>query len=159
MLSLPEPLRLRAAAAGDQPFLDALYLGTRDDLAALPVDPAFLGQLIQMQQQAQVQGLRHMYPQAAYFIVERDGVAIGRLVLDTAGAHVHLLDLSLMPGARGQGCGGAVLRALQALAAARGLPLALRVGLANPAARRLYLQLGFASIGADAVQETMEWRA
>jgi GNAT superfamily N-acetyltransferase len=158
LLSLPEPLRLRAAANADQPFLDALYAGTRDDLASMPVEPALLDQLIKMQQQAQAQGLRHMYPHAAYFIVERDGVAIGRMVLDCADTQLRLLDLSLMPAARGQGSGGAILRALQALAAARGQPLALSVSLANPAARRLYALLGFVSTGADSVQESMEWR-
>lgn len=159
MLSLPAPLRLRAADDGDQAFLDALYRSTRDDLATMPVAPAMLVQLMTMQQQAQAQGLRHLYPDAAYYLLEHDGVAIGRLVLDTAPERIHLLDLSLMPAARGQGSASAVLRALQALAAGRGQPLALSVSRSNPGARRLYARLGFASTGIDAVQESMQWQA
>lgn len=159
MLPLPAPLRLRAADGADQPFLDALYPSTREDLAAMPVEPAFLAQLMKMQQQAQAQGLRTMYPRAAYFVLEREGVAIGRLVLDHQDGPLRVLDLSLIPPARGQGSASAVLRALQALAAGRGQPLSLSVSVANPAARRLYRRLGFASTGIDGPQESMQWQA
>lgn len=159
MLSLPAPLRLRAADGADQPFLDALYRSTRDDLASMPVAPAMLGQLMAMQQQAQAQGLRHLHPDAAYFVLEREGAAIGRLVLDAAGERVHVLDLALLPAARGQGSASALLRALQALAAGRSQPLSLSVSLSNLGARRLYARLGFTGTGDDGVQESMRWQA
>lgn len=158
VLSLPAPWRLRAPSAADQPFLDALYRASRSDLASMPVDPAFLDQLIKLQQHAQTSGLRHTYPQAAYYIIEDNAAPIGRLVIDTAAEHAHLLDLALMPAARGQGCGGAVLRALQASAAERKHALWLSVSVSNPAARRLYARLGFVSTASDGVQESMAWR-
>ena len=159
MLSLPQPFRLRAIDAADHDFIDTLYRSTRDDLAAMPVDPTFLAQLICMQQHAQVQGMRSAFPQAEYSLLVREGAAVGRLVLDTASDKVHLVELTLSPGARNQGAGSAVLGALQSMAALRGVPLSLSVGLANVAARRLYARLGFVVTGADAVQESMRWLA
>jgi ribosomal protein S18 acetylase RimI-like enzyme len=159
MLSLPPPFSLRAIGAADQAFIDALYRSTRDDLSAMAVDASFLAQLIRMQQQAQAQGMRSTFPQAQYFLLEREGEAIGRLVFDAAGGHVHLVDLAICPAARSQGGGSAVLRALQALAAQRGQPLLLSVALGNPAARRLYARLGFIATDADALQERLQWQA
>ena len=159
MVSLPQPFRLRAIVAADQDFIDALYRSTRDDLASMPVDPAFLAQLMRMQQHAQAQGMRSAFPQAQYFLLERDGAAVGRLVLDTASDKVHLVELALCTATRNRGAGSVVLGALQAMAAQRGVPLSLRVSLANVAARRLYARFGFVVTGADAVQESMQWLA
>ncbi len=157
MLALPPPFRVRDVAAHDQSFIDALYRSTRDDLAAIASDDAFLSQLIRFQQHAQVQGMRSTFPHARHYLLERDAVAIGRLVLDTAGAKVHLVDLALCPAARGLGAGSTVLRALQGWAAQRRQPLTLSVALSNPAARRLYARLGFRVTSADAMHERMEW--
>lgn len=159
MVPLPQPLRLRASTAADQPFLDALYRSTRDDLAAMPVDESFRAQLVSMQQQAQVQGLRRTFPQAQYFLLEREAEAIGRLVVDAAGNHMHLVELAIAPAARRAGAGSAVLRALQTLAAQRDQALTLSVGMANPLARRLYARLGFVVTAVDALQEQMRWQA
>jgi len=159
VLPLPPPFRLRAIAAEDQPFIDALYRSTRDDLAAMASDESFLAQLIRMQQHAQMQGMRSAFPRARYCLLERDGVAVGRMVLDTAGGQLHLVELAISPAQRGLGAGGTVLRALQGLAAQRRQPLTLSVGLGNPGARRLYARLGFRVTGADSVQEHMQWLA
>ena len=159
MLSLPAPFRLRAIDAADQHFIDALYRSTRDDLAAMALDETFLAQLIRMQQQVHEHGMRNGFPQSKYFLLERDGVAAGRLVVDTSGGTVHLVELVLCPLARNLGAGTVVLGMLQAMATQRDVPLTLNVGLANPAARRLYARLGFVVTGADAVQESMRWPA
>ena len=157
MFSLPQPFRLRSIDASDQDFIDALYRSTRDDLAVMAVDETFLAQLIRMQQHTQAQGMRSAFPQAQYFLLERGGAAIGRLVVDTHGDRVHLVELTLCPAARNQGAGSVVLGTLQAMAAQRSVPLTLSVVLANLAARRLYTRLGFVVIGAGAVQESMQW--
>lgn len=159
MLPLPPPFCLRAIVAEDQAFIDTLYRSTRDDLAAMALDETILTKLIHMQQQAQVQGMRNAFPHARYSLLERGGVAVGRLVLDTHGDQVHLVELAICRSERGQGIGSTVLRALQGLAAQRRQPLKLSVGLANPAARSLYARLGFRVTGADAVQERMQWLA
>ena len=159
MFSLPQPFRLRSIDAADQDFIDALYCSTRDDLVAMAVDETFLAQLIRMQQHTHAQGMRSAFPQSQYFLLERNGAAIGRLVVDTHGDRVHLVELALCPASRNQGAGSVVLGTLQAMAAQRDVPLTLNVGLANLAARRLYTKLGFVGIGADAVQESMQWSA
>ena len=158
-LSLPPPFFLRAIGEQDQAFLDALYRSTREDLAQMPADPAFVAELIGMQQHMQTQGLRSSFPQAQYGIVERDGQAIGRLVYEAAPGRLHLADLALLADARGQGAGSVVLRALQACAAQRGVPLSLSVSHANPGAVRLYARLGFVVSDSNAMQQSMAWRA
>lgn len=159
MLSLPLPFCLRAIGAADQDFIDTLYRSTRDDLTAMAVDQTVLTQLIRMQQHAQVQGLRSAFPQAQHFLIERDGDAVGRLVVNILGGQVHLVDLAICPAARNLGAGSVVLHALQTLAGQRGEPLTLSISLANPAARRLYARLGFVVTGANALQERMQWLA
>lgn len=159
MFTLPAPLLLRAAVDDDRAFLSELYASTRDDLAAMTADPAFLAQLIAMQQQMQSQGYRVAFPQAAYAIVERGGQPVGRVVTDTGKDRLHLVDLAFLPAARGQGNGSAVLRALQAAAAARGVALTLSVSHANDGAARLYAGLGFATVASDQLQQRMRWTA
>lgn len=158
MLVLLPPLRLRAIAAGDQAFIDALYRSTRDDLAAMEIEESFLAQLIRLQQEAQAQGVRRTFPQAQYFLLERDGEPVGRLVIEATAERVHLVDLALAPAFRNLGAGSAVLRALQSLAEQRGQPATLSVTLANSAARRLYGRLGFVVTDSDPLQERMRWQ-
>ncbi|MDM5179576.1 GNAT family N-acetyltransferase [Massilia sp. DJPM01] len=159
VLTLPAPLALRAIGEPDHAFLSALYAGTRDDLALMAAEPAFVAQLIAMQQHVQSQGFRHAFPQAEHAIVECGGQPLGRLVTDTDRERVHLVDLALLPAARARGHGSAVLRALQAWAAGQGLPLRLSVSHANAAAARLYARLGFCIVASDALQQRMQWQA
>lgn len=159
MITLPAPLDLRAVRAGDHAFLSELYASTRADLAAMAAEPAFVAQLIAMQQQMQIQGLRVAFPQAEQAIVEREGRAIGRLVTEAGAGSLHLADLALLPDARAQGNGSVILRALQHWAGARGLALTLSVSHANDAAARLYARLGFATVASDQLQQRMRWSA
>lgn len=159
MFTLPAPLLLRAIGDADHAFLSELYASTRDDLAGMPAAPAFVAQLIAMQQQMQGQGYRIAFPEAGYAIVERSGQPIGRLVTDAGRDRLHLVDLALLPHARAQGHGSAILRALQSAAAARGLALTLSVLHANQGAARLYARLGFETVDSDQVQLRMRWSA
>ncbi len=159
MIALASPLSLRACDTSDDVFLAALYRSTRDDLAPLAADEAMLAQLLALQHQAQVQGTRAMFPQAEHFLIARDGVPIGRLVLDRNDERIHLVDMALMPSARGHGTGGAILRMLQQLAGDSALSLTLRVNVANTGARQLYRRHGFATHESNAVQESLHWRA
>lgn len=159
MFTLPAPFHARPVGDADHAFLSDLYASTRDDLAAMAADPAFVAQLIAMQQQMQVQGYRVAFPQAEYLIVERDGQPIGRLVSETSAERLHVVDLAFVPHARAQGNGSTVLRALQAAAAASGLPLTLSVTHANAGAARLYARLGFETVASDQVQQRMRWSA
>ncbi len=147
-------LELRAISEQDQAFLQILYATTRDDLRQLPGSAA----LINMQYDLQTRGFRQQFPDAMHAILERQGVAVGRIIVNFAATEIRLVDISFLPQARRQGFGRAVLQALQHSAKVRNLPLALRVSRGNPHAKRLYLALGFQVCADDSVAEQMIWR-
>ena len=153
--ALLQPLRARASGAGDSAFLARLYASTRPDLASQTADPAFVAGLIAMQQRFQAAGYRADFPGACYLLLERDGAPCGRIVVDAGAQALRLVDIALLPAARGHGVGSHVLRALQQCAEVTGLPLRLAVHRSNPRARRLYLALGFQSSSCNEVSEQM----
>jgi len=159
VFALPAPFTLRDIGADDQAFLDALYRSTRDDLAGIAAEPAVLAALIGHQQRMQSAGYRSMFPDAAYFVVERAGAPIGRLVVQAGPQHLHLIDIAIAAQARRQGAGRALVSALQAWAQARRLPVILNVAHSKPGAARLYADLGFVTTAQDALQQSMRWPA
>jgi ribosomal protein S18 acetylase RimI-like enzyme len=152
-----DPLGVRAPAEDDADFLAHLYASTRMDLDSATADPAFVASLLGMAQRLQGADYRRRFPGADYLLIERGGVACGRVVLDAAPAALRLVDIALLPAARGQGLGRHILRALQRCAAGAGLPLTLSVHHANPGARRLYESLGFRSTASDEGTMQMMW--
>jgi ribosomal protein S18 acetylase RimI-like enzyme len=148
---------LRAQRPDDAAFLRHLYAATRDDLRQLPLDAAAVAMLIDMQYGAQVAGYRAMYPLARYLVVERDGVSVGRAVLDEGGDELRLVDIALLPQARGQGIGTALIAGWQREAAGTGKRMALSVLHTNARARRLYEALGFVACGGDDVRCELVW--
>ena len=151
------PMRARPAIDGDADFLARLYASTRMDLHSATADTAFVATLMAMQQRFQAAGYRQSFPAADYLVLEHGGAPCGRIVLDAAADALRLVDIALLPEVRGRGLGRHVLRALQACAGRRALPLTLSVHHANPDARRLYLALGFQSASRDDVCEQMVW--
>jgi ribosomal protein S18 acetylase RimI-like enzyme len=158
-LALPAPWRLRTAVGADQNFFDALFRANRDDLVQAAPTESFLVELLRMQQKAQENGMHQAFPKAQSLVLERDGAPVGRVLVEADRGRVHLIDLALLPAARGQGGGSALLRALQAFAAGRAEPLTLSVSTGNHHARRLYLRLGFVPTHGDEMQENMRWEA
>lgn len=154
--------RLRPAGPDDDTFLRTLFAAARADLAPLAADPALFATLIDMQWRAQRAGYRDAWPAAHDFIVEDDAGAAGRLLVDTGAAAWRIVDLALLPRARGRGHGGAIVRAVQDAALAAGVAVALTVRRDNPGARRLYAALGFTPVAHDPLQdplaEGMVWR-
>ena len=137
----------RDAVAEDRPFLDGL------DDSLFPWIDAVAGlsegqrhALLAMQRQARDRSYAARWPDARCRIVECDGpagrVAVGRIWTAVAGTSLHLLDISLLPGWRGQGLGGELLLQLVAEAGAGGRGVTLEVLEDNPA-RRLYRRIGF----------------
>lgn len=145
---------LRPAEPTDQAFFDRLYHALNAGLL-----PAGAEQLIASQQQLQAQAYLRRYPQARYLVLERDGVPVGRAVVDFGDDDVHLIDLGLMPAAQGSGGASHVLRHLQRAAAERGCDLTLMVPVFKGGARRLYAAHGFVEEDGDGVFGAMRWRA
>jgi ribosomal protein S18 acetylase RimI-like enzyme len=151
---------LRPARAADLPWLRDLYASTRSaELAAVPwpqaAKRAFLDQQFALQH---AHYLRH-FADANFLIVETAQAPLGRLYLQRGAAQHVLVDISLLPAWRGQGVGTALIAQAQALTAAAGCPLSLHVLHANPAAQRLYAQLGFVAGNASETHLQMHWRA
>ncbi|WP_425510201.1 GNAT family N-acetyltransferase [Xanthomonas indica] len=149
---------LRAAHAGDLPWLRDLYASTRrDELAAVPwpepAKRAFLDQQFALQH---AHYLQH-FPSADFLIVEDPRGRLGRLYLDRSVEPHVLVDISLLPDCRGQGIGSALIAHAQALAKADGRALTLHVLHANPQAQRLYARLGFVAGEAGQTHLAMRW--
>jgi len=152
-------LHIRDAGAADEAFFASLYRSTRDDLLALPADPSMIDGLIAMQHRLQVASYRNSYPQAVYQVLERDGVAVGRLVTAAVDGAVRVVDIAVLPSARRTGVAGDALRRLQAQAEAAGHAITLSVRQDNVAARLLYEALGFAVDSEDTMRLELRWHA
>jgi ribosomal protein S18 acetylase RimI-like enzyme len=156
-LQIPDGIGMRPARTSDQTFLESLYRSTRDDLRLIDADNEFIDELIGMQQHAQAIGYGTMFPNAMYFIVEKHGLSIGRVVVDFGHNEIRLIDIAFIPEARGKGNGEAIIRGLQQAAAQSGAPLALTAMKNNPAAHKLYLRLGFQVEESTETSDRMVW--
>lgn len=155
----PAVLRIRAADATDEAFFAALYRSTRPDLLAMLADPRYIEGLVATQRQAQAASYRARYPDARYQVLELDGVPVGRLVTAQLDGALRVVDIAVMPAARGRGVAGDTLRRLQGQAAQEGRDLTLAVRVDNARARRLYASLGLSveDCGVGPVLQ-MRWR-
>jgi GNAT superfamily N-acetyltransferase len=151
----PRGTRFRPATSADEAFFAALYASTRTEELALsgwpePMQAAFLAQ----QAGAQYAHYRRYYEDAEWWVLERDGRAIGRLILARWPSQHRIVDIALVPQARGDGLGSAILAGVIAEAEAAGLPVSIHVEKTNPA-MRLYRRLGFAPVEDKGVYDLM----
>jgi ribosomal protein S18 acetylase RimI-like enzyme len=150
-LMVLDTVSLRAATESDRDFLCALFATTREqELAHLPGGAAAQALFCSIQFNAQRESYRSSFPDADHEIIEVNGVAAGRLYVDRSRGAFHLIDISLLPQYRGQGIGGALLRALIAEAEQLAAVVSLNVAASNRATR-LYERLGFRTIHTDGV--------
>jgi len=156
--AVPVHFSLRPETEADAPFRLALFRASRGpgwDQVPLPAET--LAKLMEQQFHAQTQGYRAAYPQARLEIVTIDAAPVGRLATDRAADGLRLIDIAIIPERRGQGVGGAILRALTDEAAAAGTHVILQVARDNLAAQRLYHRSGFAMTGANDTHLTLCW--
>lgn len=147
----------RVAGPDDFAFIEALYVSSRaEELAQTGWPAAQQHAFLVQQHRAQHHHYQRHYADAERQILERDGVAIGRLYLGHWEAEIRIVDITLLPELRGQGIGGAILRDLGAAAAAAGKAVSIHVEKMNPA-RRLYLRTGFVLAEDKGVYDLMTW--
>ncbi len=150
---------LRPFTAGDEPLLRALFAAERRrELMSAGLGEREAELLLDMQYRAQRHHYLAAFPGADTAVIEVDGKAVGRLLVDRREQEIRLADIALMPADRGQGIGEAVLEALQQEAAGAGQLIRLQVARGNPA-RRLYERLGFSETAGDEMYAEMEWDA
>ncbi len=131
------PFTLRPAAHADRGFLYRLHVAAMKDVVAQVWgwDEAWQRQYFD----------DHFDPSHARIVVV-DGVDIGVVAVEWREDAAFLAGIEILPEYQGRGLGAAVIRDVIADAAARGLPVTLRVLKVNPA-RRLYERLGFTVTG------------
>src|ERR1039458_6300028 len=146
----------RPAIAADDAFLLALYDATRNDLDPLDWPEATRATFCELQWRAQRAGYAAAYPDALSEVLEIDGRPAGRVLSAETDAELVLLDLALVPTARGRGIGRQVLEGLQLRATTSGRSVRLQVVDGSPA-RRLYERMGFVATEVHGIHTEMRW--
>lgn len=140
----------------DLPFAAAVYASTRAEELAQTGWPAEMQQAFLAQQhEAQHHYYRSHYPDAEWLIVECGGAPVGRLYLVECEREFRVIDIALLPAARGRGIGSTLLADILAAAAAAGKNVSIHVERNNPALR-LYHRLGFALVEDQGVYLLLE---
>jgi GNAT superfamily N-acetyltransferase len=134
---------LRTAKESDQDFLFSVYASTRaEEMNLVDWNDLQKDAFLRMQFDAQTKHYLLHYPSAQYKIIEREGVSLGRLIVEDRGDHFLIMDIALLPEYRRMGIGTFLIQELKQEAIRLNLPLVLRVEFFNPAIR-LYDRLGF----------------
>lgn len=141
----------------DRDFLCQLYASTRqEEMALVDWSETEKQAFLTMQFEAQHRYYMEHFAQAEFSIIERGGVAIGRLYLDRRIDEHRLIDIALLPDYRGQGLGSFLLRQILDEARTVGKPVGIHVERNNPALR-LYQRLGFQHVDDYGVYFLMRW--
>jgi len=150
-------LSLRPITPEDESFLAALYASTREqELAQTNWSDEQKAMFCRMQFNAQTTDYQRNYPDASFDVIERNGLAAGRLLVLRTDEKIHVIDIALLPEHRGAGIGTKFLKELQEEAKAAGKPLSIHVEQFNPA-RRLYERMGFKQVEEKGVYLLLEW--
>ena len=152
-----EALSLRPATDGDYDIMRRLYASTREaEMAHFPFDAAQKRAFLDQQFAAQFEHYGIHYPTCERNVIERDGVAVGRLWIDEWRDQIRLVDIALVPECRGAGIGSTLLRQVMDRGAAASKPVTIHVESFNPALR-LYGRLGFEHVDTNGVYFLMRW--
>jgi RimJ/RimL family protein N-acetyltransferase len=150
---------LRPFCEEDRDFLLRLYASTREEELARVSDwsaeqkEAFLTQ----QFEAQHHHYQTYYADASFDIVLDDGEPIGRLYVSRWEREIRLVDVALVPEARGRGIGTVLLRDVLADGERTGRKVSIHVERFNRALR-LYRRLGFREVEENGPYFLLEWR-
>ena len=150
-----EGLAERPIQPEDEPFLRALFLDTREALAASLAGNLSAGDLLDMQFRARESFYRSQFPKAVRTLFLLEGRPAGYWVIDRNARSLHLVDIAFLKEFRGSGIGSAVLESLIEESQAAGLPITLHVAHDNPA-RRLYERLGFEEVSRTETDAAMK---
>lgn len=137
-------------------LLMRLYTGARaQEFAALPADQR--DGLLALQYEAQDRAITGTTPEATRAVIEVEGAPVGLLVVDRTTTEIRLIDVALLPEARGAGIGTALLTALIDESHSTQRPVTLHVAHGNPA-RALYERLGFRVVATGGAYDRLEYK-
>ncbi len=149
----------RPVADEDLPFIAAVYASTRaEELAMTGWSDEMKQQFLAHQFNAQTTDYARNFPDAERLVIRHEGEDVGRLYIDEESACLHLIDIALLPSARGRGLGGAILADILDSARSAGKSVMIYVEKNNPA-RRLYDRLGFVCESDEGVYDLLRWSA
>ena len=153
----PGNITIHPETPTDESFLFSLYASTREnELAATGWNETARAQFLQLQFRAMRQSYRSMFPNGEFSILQLDGQAIGRLVVNRTSEEIRVVDIALLPDYRNRGLGGSLLRSILAEAKDSGRSVRLHV-LKGAAAEHLYIRLGFRAMNGGELHHQMEW--
>lgn len=149
---------LRPVTPEDGEFLLAVYASTREEeLAQVPWSPEQKLQFLLMQSEAQRREYEARYPDAQYDVILLDGRPVGRIWIGRDEEQIRLLDIALLPEARGRGVGTVLVGQLIEEAGRTGRALRHMVFVLNTGALRFYERYGFVVIEDVGAYKHMEW--
>jgi ribosomal protein S18 acetylase RimI-like enzyme len=152
LMSIPA---LRHATPEDLIFLQRVFRQCREaEFAGLAWSDEQRNAFFLQQSEAQESHYDHVMPDLERYVVERSGKGIGRLYLADEGATLCLVDIALLPEARGQGFGRLLVRDVIFRAEAKGQEVSLHVEQDN-FAREWYGRLGFEETGVHGIYVKM----
>ena len=150
-------ISFRPAGQDDEAFLIEVYGSTRtEELKVVPWTEAQKEAFLKMQLAAQQQHYQSQYPDADHHVILSDDRPVGRLYVARLSQEIRIVDLALLPEARGRGLGTSIIKDLMDEAARVGKPLRIYVESFNPSLR-LFERLGFCKVGEQDFYLLMQW--
>ncbi len=148
---------LRPATPEDRELLYRVYASTRaEELAPVPWPAEAKAAFLRQQFDAQDSWWRANYAGATFEVVVVEGVDAGRLYLWEGPSEVCVVDVALLPDARGRGVGTKLLGDVKERAARSGKAVTIHVERMNPALA-LYERLGFRLVEDRGVYLFLSW--
>jgi len=156
------PVTLRPEQPADEALLFRLFRSwALEDLDRLPADDATKENLLRFQFAGQMMTYRANYRAASFDIIERDGEPVGRLIVDPGNAQepTCLVDFVLLPEARNDRLGRAIISAVLAEQASLGRKVRVKILWHNEPSQRMCAALGFVEIDREMPFIQLEWSA
>lgn len=152
------PIGLRAITIEDEAFLFTVYASTRaDELALVDWSAEQKQAFLRMQFEAQARFYRESYRDAKFQVILLDDKPVGRFYIQRGKTEIHVIDIAILPGYRGQGVGSHLLNQILEQAGSENLPVTIHVERMNPA-RHMYERLGFSILEEQGLHYLMECR-
>lgn len=149
---------LRAIKKEDETFLFEVYVSTRrQEVESWGWSPQQIHTFLSMQWQTQQHSYRQQFPNANHYLILYENDYAGRCIIEDLPRHLHLIDLSILPGFQGKRIGTFIIELLQQKASKKEKPLMLQVFHEN-SAMLLYEKLGFRVVEDHGLYVRMQWQ-